>query len=335
MRPRHRLLTSTGVDLVEVWVMAERVGLVLGSGGLVGGAWETGALLGLRDATGLDPRDAELVVGTSAGAFMGALLARGATLDTLARHQLGMRASEDPVLDFDYAAFATIPPPASSRPGAPQLIRGVLSRRAHAPALAVLVALLPQGAGSAAALAEAIRQVSAVTGQDGWPVRPETLVVALDDTTGERHVFDGSEPAVTLEDAVLASAAVPGMFPPVRIGGHRYLDGGFGSADSADLAAGRGLDHVYVLSPLTAVPPAPVWPRTMSAQVERRVRFALATQLRRELRVLEGDGVRVDLLQPGPAEVELMGYDLMADHNRPAVLAAARRAVGSQLSVPA
>src|SRR5256885_14967201 len=56
---------------------ASRVGLVLGAGGVVGGAWLTGALDAIARETGWDPGSSEVVVGTSAGAMVGALLACG------------------------------------------------------------------------------------------------------------------------------------------------------------------------------------------------------------------------------------------------------------------
>src|SRR3954452_6088581 len=54
-----------------------RVGLVLGAGGVLGGAWLTGALAALADATGWDPGSADRIVGTSAGSVIGALVASG------------------------------------------------------------------------------------------------------------------------------------------------------------------------------------------------------------------------------------------------------------------
>jgi NTE family protein len=50
-----------------------KVGLVLGAGGVLGGAWLTGGLDALARHTGWDPASADYIVGTSAGSMMGSL----------------------------------------------------------------------------------------------------------------------------------------------------------------------------------------------------------------------------------------------------------------------
>jgi NTE family protein len=66
-----------------------RIGLVLGAGGVMGGAWLTGGLKALADETGWDPASADYVVGTSAGAMMGALLAGGVPPWFMVAHSRG------------------------------------------------------------------------------------------------------------------------------------------------------------------------------------------------------------------------------------------------------
>ena len=60
---------------------------------------------------------------------------------------------------------------------------------------------------------------------------------------------------VPLVDAVAASCAVPGIWPPVTINGRRYIDGGIRSATNADLAAGH--DRILVVTPALPGQPAP------------------------------------------------------------------------------
>jgi NTE family protein len=79
-------------------------------------------------------------------------------------------------------------------------------------------------------------------------------VTAVDAETGEPTVFV-KDSGVDLVDAVAASCAVPGVWPPVTIDGHRYIDGGVRSGTNADLAA--GCDRVLVVSPLQASAPQP------------------------------------------------------------------------------
>jgi NTE family protein len=78
-----------------------------------------------------------------------------------------------------------------------------------------------------------------------WPDRP-VLLPAIDALTGELTVFS-RDSGVALVDAVAASCAVPGIWPPVTINGRRYIDGGVGSATHADLAA--GYDRILVIVP--------------------------------------------------------------------------------------
>jgi len=80
------------------------------------------------------------------------------------------------------------------------------------------------------------------------PDGAEELIVAVDATSGARRVFDGGS-GVSLIDAVAASSAVPGIWPPVTIGTTRYVDGGIHSICNADLAAGH--ERILVLAPMT------------------------------------------------------------------------------------
>src|SRR3954464_5516984 len=66
-----------------------KVGLVLGAGGVMGGAWLTGGLHALPTETGWDPASADVVVGTSAGSMMGALLASGVPPWFMVAHSAG------------------------------------------------------------------------------------------------------------------------------------------------------------------------------------------------------------------------------------------------------
>src|SRR5687767_6494022 len=66
-----------------------RVGLVLGAGGVMGGAWHVGALDALAQETGWDPGSAEVVIGTSAGSMIGSLLTSGVTPWFMRAHSAG------------------------------------------------------------------------------------------------------------------------------------------------------------------------------------------------------------------------------------------------------
>jgi NTE family protein len=89
-----------------------------------------------------------------------------------------------------------------------------------------------------------------------WPSR-DVRLTAVECETGALEVFTAAS-GVSLIDAVAASCAVPGIWPPVTIGGRRYMDGGTRSVDNADLAAGAA--RILVLSPfgMSAEIPAPM-----------------------------------------------------------------------------
>jgi NTE family protein len=204
--------------------------LVLGGGGVAGIAWEIGLLAGLDD-TGLSVRDADLVVGTSAGSAVAAQLASGLPLAELLRRQVDPTAQTPEIAaEFDpewlAAQFAYDP----ENPPAPAELRRRMGR----------IAL------DAPTVGEAERRavIEARVPVDAWPADHRLLIVAVDAHTGEERVFD-RDSGVSLVDAVAASCAVPGVWPPVTIGGSRYVDGGVRSAENADLAEGH--DTVLVL----------------------------------------------------------------------------------------
>ncbi len=204
--------------------------LVLGGGGITGIAWELGILKGLRDS-GVDLSDAEVLVGTSAGSVVAAQLTSGRDLDDLYAAQL-----EDPRGEVAarfgpwtaarwVAAYAWPGEDAAKRR---RLGRAALAARTEPPEarVAVIRSRLPL---------------------ERWPDR-DLRVTAVDADTGELVVFDRTT-GVDLVEAVAASCAVPLVWPPVPIDGHRYVDGGVRSATNADLAAGA--DTVVVVAPLT------------------------------------------------------------------------------------
>jgi len=305
--------------------------VVLGSGGTRGGAWMVGALLALRDA-GTDVADADLVVGTSAGSLLAALLTLGVDLEAIARHQHKAQAADDPVLPLDYddiAAAAALMHKHPFRPGEPHLLLAALAGRTPERLLPTLAGLLPRGDGDAHLVGRTVR--AAMPSPTAWP--EQLRIMVLDASTGRRRSL-GPADGVPLDEAVSASCAVPGVFAPVPVQGHRWYDGGFASADSADLAGwlpdARRVDEAVVLSPVTVLGEA--WPPGLPSWVERRARASLARLLTRELTLLRAAGVDVTLLQPVLADLQLMGPDLMAAGDLGPIVDLARQTVAHRLS---
>jgi NTE family protein len=133
-------------------------------------------------------------------------------------------------------------------------------------------------------------------------------------------------------DAVAASCAIPGFYRPGKIGRRRYVDGGVCSASNADLLAGRGLDHVICMNPLSSADASrsvnPVdWPGQLS-------RAANGRRLASEVRKVRAYGTDVVLIQPTAADLAVMGRNLMSPARRDEVIATADRTVAEQLRAP-
>jgi len=222
-------------------------------------------MAGLADA-GIDVRKADLLIGTSAGSVVAAGLASGQAVEELFAQQVNpaRQVSElrAPVefgrLRHDFAA-------AKEGGGS---VSEILQR------VGVIAA-------AARTVPEARRRsvIASRLAIHGWPER-ELRVVAVDVKSGARMVFDAAS-GVDFVDAVAASCAVPGVWPPVTIGGRRYMDGGAYSTDNADLAA--GCDRVLIF-----------------ALRARSPRLAVVS-LESAVEALRASGAEVDVVHPDAA----------------------------------
>ncbi|MFD9337266.1 patatin-like phospholipase family protein [Streptomyces sp. NPDC060028] len=212
--------------------------LVLGGGGVVGGAWAVGMLAGLAEA-GLDLSLADVIVGTSAGALIGTRIASGVPIEELyAENCAGERTVDVTVTlrqtaAFLRAALGSRDPERSVR----RLGRAALASRT-VPEAAVFDA------------------VAALLGGEvpRWPER-DLRLTAVDARTGELKAFDAGS-GVTLREALAASCAVPVVWPPITIAGGRWMDGGSRSTSNVHLA--RGHRRVVAITPIPkAVGPHP------------------------------------------------------------------------------
>ncbi len=203
--------------------------LILGGGGLTGIAWELGLLAGLR-RHGADLAGADVIIGTSAGSYVGALLATGTDLDTAAAATAAIEVELTPRIDPLLLAegFAVL---------SDQSLRPVEKRR-RLGGLALRAPLGPDEP-HVARFAETLPVHT-------WPAEPRLVVTAIDTGTGELVAWDAGS-RVPLPAAVAASCALPGVFPPVRVDGGRYMDGGVRSVTNIDLAAGA--ETAIVLAP--------------------------------------------------------------------------------------
>jgi NTE family protein len=202
--------------------------VVLGPGGPVGTAWLAGLAAGLRQA-GVDLAAADLIVGTSAGAIVGALLAGAGDPRLLATppDPGGVQTDTGTLAEV----FAVL--------GDPRLARTEAVRRAGR--LAAIASVGTQEA--------AIARMRSLTGADRWPGGP-LLIASVDAETGEAMIWD-RHGAASLPEALAASTAFPATAPPITINGHQYVDGALRAGANADLAGDA--DLVIIAEPMAHV----------------------------------------------------------------------------------
>ena len=217
-------------------------GLVLAGGGLAGIAWETGILRGIADEAPDAARAllaSDVLLGTSAGATVAAQLGSGASLDDLFARQITDTSAElDSGVDLDDITALFVD--AMEVPG---LTKEQKLQRIGTVAL------------NTATVAEPVRRdvIAHRLPNHDWPARVLRLT-AVDTATGELVVLDGHA-NVALVDAVAASCAVPGVWPPVTIDGRRYMDGGV--ASTVNMEAASDCDTAVVLVPSGETTPSP------------------------------------------------------------------------------
>jgi NTE family protein len=206
--------------------------LVLGGGGVSGIAWLTGLLTGLAEV-GHDFAGAGTLVGTSAGATVAAQLGSGLSLGELYARQAEPELQAAEIMaDVDLESFAAG-------------IGSVMQQAGDVPAMRRAVGRF---ALDTPTVSESERRavIESRLPSSEWPARI-LKIAAVNAQSGEPRVFERSC-GVGLIDAVTASCAVPGVWPPASIDGHRYIDGGVRSAANADYAVGAS--RVLVLVPL-------------------------------------------------------------------------------------
>ncbi|MFL6288965.1 MAG: patatin-like phospholipase family protein [Actinomycetes bacterium] len=270
---------------------SSQTALVLGGGGSAGNAWLIGVVAGLVDA-GIDVTQADLVVGTSAGATAAAQITGAAPAELLA-DILGSAFEQGTAAVLSSSERPRTAPPTDHLQRTSRIIAAAddasdMRRRMGALALEM-------NTGSDAG-ARWRATVAARLPNEHWPDRA-MLITAVDAQTGDAVTFDRHS-GVDLVDAVAASCASGFAY---RIGEHSYIDGGYRSnADNADLAAGHA--RVLVLSPLGGRSRTPVeWGLHLATQVDG----------------LRAGGSRVETLFPDTASLTAFGENMMDLSTRP------------------
>jgi NTE family protein len=259
-----------------------RFGVVFGAGGHAGAAFHRGVVAAMR-AAGLDPREADVLVGTSAGAVVAATLRE--------------RSAARPAPRTRQPDWAFLPR------------RGAMVELVRRPREGVNALLLrPEFRVGRLDLAQVLDDVRIGHGP-AWPLAP-LWVVAVRRADGRRVVFGRpGAPEVDVASAVAASCAVPGYVPPVEIDGVAYVDGGVHSPTNADLLADCDLDLVVVSSPMSADLHA------TGLRIDLPVRLRFHRFLRTEVWALRRRGLRVVTIEPDRPTLQAMGLRMLRARN--------------------
>lgn len=272
----HLLVNATPV----ISDVSERC-LVLGGGGVAGIAWMTGLLRGLKEG-GVDMDSFGTVLGTSAGAAVGAQVYGGCSLEQLYQRQV------DPAQQVD-----ELMPRVSLNRLLLKLLPALLVRkqpdkfRRKVGKMAIKASTVPAR--------KRYRIIEQRLDGCQWP-EEGLKVVVVNAETGAPEIFD-SKSGVSLTDAIAASCAVPGIWPVVDVRGTPFIDGGIRSANSADYVCGA--QEVLVLAPMGYKP-----------------NFTPDAGLRKEVKLLQENGARVLVLTPDEASLLAMGQNPLDPETR-------------------
>jgi NTE family protein len=260
--------------------------LVLGGGGLTGIAWTTGVLHGLHER-GFDALRAHRILGTSAGSTVGAQITSDLPLAELYERQV------DP---------AKQSPELSPAPQQLQALMTTLLPLMNIENREERIRLIAKVARESHTVDEGTRRavIDARLPSQHWSHYP-LRIVAVDVDSGATQLFD-RQSGHSLVDAVTASCAVPGIWPPVTIDGRRYMDGGIRTPDNADLAP--DCDTLLVLSP-----------------IGQSANSGLAAQLE----AVRQNGTDVRLIEPDAASRNAIGLNPFDTEKRTSAALAGRR----------
>lgn len=236
-----------------------RIALALAGGGPLGAIYEIGALCALEEALdGLSFADIDAYVGVSAGGFIAAGLANGMSPRELCASFIENNAAEDDVFDPSVLvrpAWGEITARLASLPllAAQASYEYLFTRRPLSSAFERLGRALPAGLFSNSMIDVQLRRLFSAPGRtnDFRQLGCKLVLVATDLDSGDSAPF--GQPGfdhIPISKAVQASAALPGLFPPVEIDGRHYVDGALKKTLHASVLLEEDVDLLLCLNPL-------------------------------------------------------------------------------------
>lgn len=290
-------------------------------------AYHSGVLHALEEVGGFRADDADLIVGTSAGSMVGAMVRSGLTTVDLFRASLGEHAELGQTGQRSpWAAAWDGPFDAMRRVIGSMYVLQRSALRLPGPRLpASLRRAFPGGFFTIDDAEDTLAQVLPAE----WPARPLWLVT-VDVRTGRRVVLGSRDPVRTdLRTAVKASCAIPAFFQPQRVKGRTLVDGGVHSTSNLDLATGVDADVVVGVVPMAF----DTAPRPSLAQ--QLTRLHAHRRLERELVQTRASGASVLLLRPTPDDLDAFGgLNMMRREGNDRVARVAYDSAARQLSTP-
>lgn len=268
--------------------------LVLGGGGRQGEAWMCGLLAGLEDAHQLAFRDCDYFIGTSAGGVLATRLATGQVLRRPKQAVAAAAEEHSPIPGWAArsamaaaAPFARIGLRLGRSPG--ELLRVAALR------------VLPRSTNDALDFTGAFPP--GTTRFDG-----RLRLAAVDRAAGRRVVFGApGAPPTAVPEALVATCALPLIFPPAVIGGREYIDGAIWSPTNADVAPAARDMTVLIVAPMAS----------LHGPWNAAVRAACRTTMLLEASTLKARGARVRIITPDRSSAAAIGTDLMLDQGLP------------------
>lgn len=258
--PRHAAPARTGRRRsAKPAPSSARIGLAIAGGGPIGAMYELGALRALDEALdGVDLTRMDCYVGVSSGAFLAAGLVNRMTTAEMCRifitgdsddvhfrpetflrpavFEYLRRASSLPRLTFDW--WASLLNPRESR------LSDFIVR---------FGSIVPTGLFDNSEVERFLREIFSRRGRtnDFRKLDRDLFVIAVDLDSGEAVRFGGEDwRDIPISKAVQASAALPGLYPPVEVSGRHYVDGALRRTMHASVLLERGVDLLIGINPL-------------------------------------------------------------------------------------